>query len=101
MRGVGLQAGLEVRGEVAVVLVGELALLTLLALPAGLLIGSVFAAGILQTVNNEFIRLPLILTSSNYAFAVLVVTVASVISAILACRLLDRLDLVGVLKARD
>ncbi len=89
------------RGEVAVVLVGELALLTLLALPAGLLIGSVFAAGILQTVNNEFIRLPLILTSSNYAFAVLVVTVASVISAILACRLLDRLDLVGVLKARD
>ena len=89
------------RGEVAVVLVGELALLTLLALPAGLVIGSFFAAGILQTVNNEFIRLPLILTSFNYAFAVLVVAVASVASAILACRRLDRLDLVGVLKARD
>jgi putative ABC transport system permease protein len=89
------------RGEVAVVLVGELALLTLLALPAGLAIGSLFAAGILQTVNNEFIRLPLILTSFNYAFAVLVVAVASVASAVLACRRLDRLDLVGVLKARD
>jgi putative ABC transport system permease protein len=86
---------------VAVVLVGELALLTLLALPAGLAIGSLFAAGILQTVNNEFIRLPLILTSFNYAFAVLVVAVASIASAFLACRRLDRLDLVGVLKARD
>jgi putative ABC transport system permease protein len=89
------------RGEVAVVLVGELALLTLVALPAGLLIGSFFAAGIIQTVNNEFIRLPLILTSFNFAFAVLVVSVASVASAILACRKLDGLDLVGVLKARD
>jgi putative ABC transport system permease protein len=89
------------RGEVAVVLVGELALLTLAALPAGLLIGSVFAAGILQTVNNEFVRLPLILTSSNYAFAVLVVAVASAASAWFACRRLDRLDLVGALKARD
>jgi putative ABC transport system permease protein len=89
------------RGEVAVVLVGELALLTLVALPAGLLIGSFFAAGIIQTVNNEFIRLPLILTSFNFAFAVLVVSVASVASAILACRKLNGLDLVGVLKARD
>ena len=89
------------RGEVATVLVGELVMLTLIALPCGLLIGSGFARVILMTVNTEFVRLPLILTAQNYAFAVLVVAVASVVSALLACRRLDQLDLVGVLKARD
>ena len=89
------------RGEVASVLVGELVMLTLIALPCGLVIGSGFAQAILTTVNTEFVRLPLILTPQNYAFAVLVVAVASLVSALLACRRLDQLDLVGVLKARD
>lgn len=89
------------RGEVAAVLVSELAVLTLAALPLGLAIGSVFSAGIIQTVNTEFVRLPVILRTSNYALAVLVVTVASVVSAAFASRRLSQLDLVGVLKARD
>lgn len=89
------------RGEVGAVLVGELAVLTLLALPVGLVIGSGFARVILVSVNTEFVRLPLVLTPANYAFAVLVVAVASLVSALLACRRLDQLDLVGVLKARD
>jgi len=89
------------RGEVGAVLVGELVVLTLLALPIGLVIGSGFARVILMTVNTEFVRLPLVLTPANYAFAVLVVAVASLVSALLACRRLDQLDLVGVLKARD
>ena len=82
-------------------MVGELVMLTLIALPCGLVIGSGFARVILMTVNTEFVRLPLILTAQNYAFAVLVVATASVVSALLACRRLDQLDLVGVLKARD
>ncbi len=89
------------QGEVGVVLVGELVILTLIALPFGLLVGSGLAGAIIQTVNTEFVRLPLILTPANYAFAVLVVTVASSLSALLACRRLNQLDLVGVLKARD
>jgi len=89
------------RGEVAVVLVGELVALTLLALPIGLLVGSGLTTLILQMVDNEFIRLPLILTPANYAFAILVVAVASTASALLACRRLNRLDLVGALKAPE
>jgi len=73
----------------------------LLALPLGLLIGSGFATAILKTINTEFVRLPVILNTANYAFAVLVVAGASLLSAIFASRRLDRLDLVGVLKARD
>src|SRR5262249_10908797 len=89
------------RGEVGAVLVGELVLLTIVALPLGLLIGSGFARGIITTINTETIRLPLVLTTSNYAFAVLVVAIASAIAALLAGRRLADIVLVSALKALD
>jgi putative ABC transport system permease protein len=89
------------RGEVGAVLVGELVLLTLVALPLGLVIGSAFARGILTTVNTETVRLPLVLTAANYAFAVLVVAIASALSALFAARKLADIDLVSALKALD
>jgi putative ABC transport system permease protein len=45
--------------------------------------------------------MPLVLTPSNYAFAVLVVVVATALSALWAARRINQLDLVGVLKAQD
>jgi putative ABC transport system permease protein len=89
------------RGEVGAVLVGELVLLTVVALPLGLLLGSGFAKGILQAVNTETVRLPLVLTASNYAAAVLVVAVASALSVLFAARKLADIDLVSALKALD
>lgn len=89
------------RAEVGAVLVSELAILTLVALPVGLIIGSVFSAAIIQSVNTEFVRVPVILTMENYSLAVLVVVLAAAISALAATRRLNQLDLVGVLKARD
>ena len=89
------------RGEVGAVLVGELVLLTVVALPLGLILGSLFARGIITTVNTETVRLPLVLTPANYAFAVLVVALASVLSAIFAARKLADIDLVSALKALD
>ena len=47
------------------------------------------------------VRLPLVLTMHNYAFAVLVVTVASSLSALVVLRKLNQLNLVGVLKAPE
>jgi len=89
------------RGEVGAVLVGELVLLTLAALPLGLGLGSLFARGIITTVNTETVRLPLVLTTANYAFAALVVAVASALSALFAARKLAAIDLVSALKALD
>ncbi len=89
------------RGEVGAVLVGELVLLTLIALPLGLVIGSGFAKGILLSVNTETVRLPLVLTAANYAFAVFVVALASALSALFAARKLSDIDLVSALKALD
>jgi putative ABC transport system permease protein len=89
------------RGEVGAVLVGELVLLTLVALPIGLVLGSFFAKGILTAVNTETVRLPLVLTLANYAFAVLVVSAASAFSALFAARKISEIDLVSALKALD
>ena len=89
------------RGEVGAVLVTELVILALLAVPFGLLLGTGFAKAILQAVNTETVRLPLILTTHNYAFAVLVVATASILSALVVLRKLNQLNLVGALKAPE
>lgn len=89
------------RREVGAVLVTELVLLAVLAVPLGLLIGTGFATAILQAVNTETVRLPLILTARNYAFAVAVVTVASTLSGLFVLRKLGQLDLVSALKAPE
>jgi putative ABC transport system permease protein len=89
------------RREVGTVLVTELVILALIAVPIGLLVGTGFASAILRQVNTETVRLPLILEPGNYAFAVLAVTVASIASALAVLRKLSQLDLVGALKAPE
>lgn len=87
--------------EVGSVLVTELVLLALVAMPLGLFIGTGFATAIISMVNTETVRLPLVLTTRNYAFAVLVVTIASTLSAVLVLRNLKHLNLVSALKAPE
>jgi putative ABC transport system permease protein len=89
------------RREVGAVLITELAILALIAVPIGLFMGSGFAMAIFQAVNTETVRLPLVLTSANYALAVLVVAVASVVSTLMVLKNLNHLDLVGALKAPE
>ena len=89
------------RREVGTVMITELVLLAMVAVPFGLLIGTGFATAILRAVNTETVRLPLVLTTSNYAFAVSVVTVASALSALVVLRKLNQLNLVGALKAPE
>ncbi len=89
------------RREVGTVLITELVILAMVAVPFGLLVGTGFAKAILRAVNTETVRLPLILTASNYAFAVTVVAVASTVSALIVLRKLDQLNLVGALKAPE
>jgi putative ABC transport system permease protein len=89
------------RREVGGVLVGELIILTLLALPIGLFLGRGMAGFILKAINTETVRLPLVLTPANYAFAVLVVGLASALSAWFAARKIAGIDMVSALKALD
>ena len=89
------------RGEISSVLLGELAIQVLIALPCGLLFGRWLVFGVASTVDPETYRLPVILPPAIYAFAAVVTLVASIASAFLVRRRLDRLDLIGVLKTRE
>ena len=89
------------RREVGAVLITELVTLAVIAVPLGLLLGTGFAIGIVQQVNTETVRLPIILTAQNYAIAALIVTVASTASALLVLRKLNQLNLIGALRAPE
>jgi putative ABC transport system permease protein len=89
------------RGEISVILLGELAIVTLAALPVGMLIGYVTAAGLCLGLDTESYRIPLVIARRTYAFACLVVLIASIASGLTVVRDLRRLDLVAVLKTKE
>jgi putative ABC transport system permease protein len=89
------------RGEVSGLLLGELALEVLVALPLGWLAGYGLSAFIVELIHPETFRIPLIILPRTYALASVVVLAAGLASALIVRRQIDRLDLVGVLKTRD
>jgi putative ABC transport system permease protein len=89
------------RREISAILLGELALLTLVAIPFGLVFGYGFAGVLSWALDTETQRFPLVVSPSTYAFAVSVTMVAGIVSGLVVRRRLDQLDLVAVLKARE
>ena len=89
------------QGEVGAVLITELVILALIAVPLGLAFGTGLATGIIRAVNTETVRLPTVFTLHNYAFAVTIVTIASTLSAFVVLRNLKQLDLVKAMKAPE
>jgi putative ABC transport system permease protein len=89
------------RAEVSALLLGELGLQLLVALPIGWLAGYGLSAFIVGLIQPETFRIPLIIEPRTYAFAALVVLAAGVASALIVRRQVDRLDLVAVLKTRE
>jgi putative ABC transport system permease protein len=89
------------RREVAVLLLGEQALLTLASVPIGFWLGYRLCRALISQFPTEMFRMPLALDLASYGFALLVLLIASSLSALLVRRRLDRLDLVEVLKTRE
>jgi putative ABC transport system permease protein len=87
--------------EVATVLLGQLAVQVLLALPIGMLVGYLLAALFMSQMDPEQYRFPAIVSPATYAFASLVVLGSAIATAALVRRKLDRIDIVSALKARD
>jgi putative ABC transport system permease protein len=87
--------------EVGAIIVIELVLLAVLAVPLGLVCGTGFATVIVSSVNTETVRLPLVFTSYTYSFAIVVVATASLFSALVVLRKLKQLDLIATLKAPE
>jgi putative ABC transport system permease protein len=89
------------RGEISYILLGELAILTLLAIPVGLLIGRVLCWYMIQNIPQDVFRVPLIIEPNTYALSAAVVIIASVLSSLAVRSRLDHLDLIAVLKTKE
>jgi putative ABC transport system permease protein len=89
------------RAEISLILLGELAMLTVAALPLGALIGYGLGALIMTGFSNEIYRLSYLVTARTVAWSFLIVIAAAVISGLMVRRRLDRLDLVAVLKGLE
>ena len=89
------------KAEVAFILLGEQAVLILLAIPLGYGIGYGLAALMSYTYNSELYRLPLIINNSTYAFTFVIVAIAGLISGLIIRRQINHLDLIAVLKTRE
>lgn len=89
------------RGEATAILLGEQAAITLAALPLGCLLGALLCVLIVEALDTELFRMPLEFRTATFAFAVMVVLLASVVSGLVVARRLKHLDLIEVLKTRE
>lgn len=89
------------RAEISQILLGELALVTLIGIPLGMLLGYGLAALTVHAYDTEVFRFPLAVSMKTYAVGVLNVVVSAIISGLVVRRKLDNLDLVEVLKTRE
>jgi putative ABC transport system permease protein len=89
------------RQEISLILLGELGVVTMLALPIGSLIGYGLAMLVVASVTSEVFRIPLVVRPGMVAWTWLVIGAAAVLSSLVVRRRLDHLDLVAVLKTRE
>lgn len=89
------------RAEISYILLGELGLLTLVAVPLGLLLGQGLCAYIAAALSSELFRVPSVLEPRTYSLAAAVIVVSACLSGLIVRRKLDHLDLVAVLKTRE
>jgi putative ABC transport system permease protein len=87
--------------EVVVLLLGEQILLTLCAIPVGLLIGYGMGAALVPVFDRELFRLPLVFGAQTFIYPVIATLISAMLSALLVARRLKNLDLIAVLKTRE
>ncbi|MFA6156556.1 ABC transporter permease [Mesorhizobium sp.] len=89
------------RREVSAVIISELVVELIVAIPAGLLIGWYLIELIASARASESFQIPAVIDRSSYAIAAFLVLSAAFASFITIRRRIDKLDLVAVLKTRD
>jgi putative ABC transport system permease protein len=89
------------RGEISYILLGELGLLTLAAIPLGFLFGHWLCVYVARAMESDLFRIPMVIERSTYSLAATVVVLSATISGLIVRNRLDHLDMIAVLKTRD
>lgn len=89
------------RGEVTYILLGELALLVIAAMPLGCLLGYHLGGLMARAMETKLFRIPFVIAPSTYGTAMAITLISAGLSAIAVAWRINRLDLVAVLKTRE
>lgn len=89
------------QAEVGRLLLGELALQTLLAMPIGAVAGLALAHLLVSMMSEGQFTIPVLVLPRTYAWAIASTLATALASAALVRRRLTRLDLIAVLKVRE
>jgi putative ABC transport system permease protein len=89
------------RAEVSGLLLGEMAVQMLIAIPLGLWLGYLLSAALVYLMETETFALPLVIHARTYAYAAGATALAAAGSALIVRLRVDRLDLIAVLKTRE
>ncbi|UCE30865.1 MAG: ABC transporter permease, partial [Burkholderiales bacterium] len=89
------------RREVSVLLLGELAIEVLLAIPLGFVAGFWLSAFVLSFMHADVFQIPLVILPATYLYAGAAVLLAGLFTALIVRHRVDHLDLVAVLKTRE
>ena len=89
------------RQEVLQILLAEQAVILLLAVPLGSVLGYGLCAWLSERLVTDAYRLPLVVNGDTYLSAALVLLVAAILSAIVVAKRLAKMNVVDVLKTRE
>lgn len=89
------------RWEISYILLGEVGLLTWLAIPLGAAIGFGLAWWMTSAFETELYRVPLVLHDATYGKAAMIMLASALVCAAVVRQRLDRLDLIAALKTRE
>ena len=89
------------KGETSYVLLAELAVITLMALPLGSLFGYYLSFAISRGFSTDLYQIPTLFVPEAFGFAAIAVLVASLFSGWIVKRDIDKIDLVLALKIRE
>lgn len=89
------------RTDVSYILLGEVAFLTLLALPLGAAAGALLAWYLSLAMSSDLFRLPFAVAPSTFGVAAVVVLAITIAASLMVRSKIDRLDLAAALKTGE
>jgi putative ABC transport system permease protein len=89
------------RAEVSALLLGEMAIGIVVALPVGMALGHGLVHLVVGLLKSDQFFFPVVIRPATYAWAALAVLASAMASALVVRRRIDRLDMVAALKTRE
>jgi len=89
------------RGETSAVMLIELLVITIAAIPVGIPIGYAFSYALTSAMDTDSHRFPLVVSRSAVAYSIMIVVLSAIASSVVVLKMLKELDLISVLKVKE